>query len=251
MGGSGENHGVGLRLAAAEREAVVRMLMYAREVLDPEHVQPREEPSDPLDALVQQFHEPHEREPDDPALARLLPTASRDDPEAAAEYRRLVEPGLRARKITAIDRAVRTVSEGGSAGITAATGSSSTLLLTQEDAVTLTVALNDVRLVLGERLDLREDDDEVARVRGLAADVMRQVPRGTGLAKPGGRTKRLGSRFDVMALYLDQLAHRLAAARASGIEVDEQTRMRVSLSVHYRFLTWLQDELAERLLDRR
>src|SRR6478735_4771268 len=36
--------------------------------------------------------------PDDPAIARLLPDASRDDPELAAEFRRLTQADLRATK---------------------------------------------------------------------------------------------------------------------------------------------------------
>ena len=39
-----------------------------------------------------------EAEPRDPALDRLLPPGSREDPEAAAEFRRLTEQGLRHRK---------------------------------------------------------------------------------------------------------------------------------------------------------
>lgn len=241
MGGAEEETpGVGLRMSQVEVDAVARMLAHARGVLDPDGAQPEQEPTDPLDALFARYHEPHDGEPEDPALARLLPTASREDPEAAAEYRRLVEPGLRARKISGLDRAVR--------ALRAATPPR--VALSQPDAVALTVALTDARLVIGERLGLREDDDEVVRVRTLAAAVMREVPRGTRLGRPRSRPARLGSRFDLMAMYLDQLAQRVAAARASGVEVSEETRMAVSLSVHYRFLTWLQDELAAELLGR-
>ena len=41
--------------------------------------------------------------PTDPAVRRLLPDASRDDPEVAAEFRRLTEDDLRAGKIAPAD----------------------------------------------------------------------------------------------------------------------------------------------------
>jgi Domain of unknown function (DUF2017) len=83
----------------------------------------------------------------DPALDRLLPTANREDDEAAAEFRRLTETGLRRRKAAAL----QTASE----------------LLRAEDKIRLDdgqaqavlTALTDVRLVLGERMGLRTDDD--------------------------------------------------------------------------------------------
>jgi hypothetical protein len=88
-------------------------------------------------------------EPRDPALDRLFPSANRTDAEAAAEFRRLTESSLRSRKVagltTAIDvlgRARRDVIE-----------------LTPEQAQTFLVALTDVRLVLGDRLGLRDDED--------------------------------------------------------------------------------------------
>lgn len=84
----------------------------------------------------------------DPALDRLLPTANREDDAAAAEFRRLTEGGLRHRKAGALATA-------------------SAALRHDEDRVSLDAdgarafltALTDVRLVLGERLELRSDED--------------------------------------------------------------------------------------------
>ena len=45
----------------------------------------------------------------DPALDRLLPTANRQDDEAAAEFRRLTETGLRQRKAAALEAAAETM----------------------------------------------------------------------------------------------------------------------------------------------
>lgn len=83
----------------------------------------------------------------DPALDRLLPTANREDEQAAAEFRRLTEPGLRHRKALALDAAV------------AALQGDDAVRLDEEGARGFLVALTDVRLVLGERLQLRTDED--------------------------------------------------------------------------------------------
>lgn len=85
--------------------------------------------------------------PADPALARLLPDAHRDDPEASADFRRYTEVGLRERKRTGLDTARRTLEREG------------TLVLDDAEAQAWVVALTDVRLVIAERLGLRTDDD--------------------------------------------------------------------------------------------
>ncbi len=83
----------------------------------------------------------------DPALQRLLPQAHRDDEEAAAEFRRLTEDGLRRRKAENLTRSI------------AALRGRGTVELDAGGALAFLVALTDVRLVLGERLGLREDAD--------------------------------------------------------------------------------------------
>lgn len=85
--------------------------------------------------------------PDDPALARLLPQAHRNDPELASEFRRLTEYGLRGRKRAALDSA------------SAALGRSDPLVLTTGEGLSLLKGLTDIRLVIAERLGLRTDDD--------------------------------------------------------------------------------------------
>ncbi len=62
------------------------------ELLRNEAAVPREG-TDPLEALLD-FSGPTV-EPDDPVLARLFPTAYPDDDDAAAEFRRFTEGGLR------------------------------------------------------------------------------------------------------------------------------------------------------------
>jgi hypothetical protein len=89
---------------------------------------------------------PRER---DPALERIFPTANREDDQIAAEFRRLTEDGLRARKSANLTTAIRALS-----GI-----EDQKITLEQPQALALLIALTDVRLVLGERLGLKRDDD--------------------------------------------------------------------------------------------
>lgn len=91
--------------------------------------------------------------PDDPVLARLLPDAYRDDPDAASEFRRYTENDLRLRKC---DNA-RTVR----ADIAAA-GAEGHMVLDEPHAQAWLGALNDLRLALGTNLGVTEDLDTFA-----------------------------------------------------------------------------------------
>jgi hypothetical protein len=79
----------------------------------------------------------------DPGLERLFPPASRDDAETAAEFERLARPGLEDGKVAALRE-------------TAA--SAGTTLLDDDGAQAWLRAINDLRLVLGTRIDVQEDD---------------------------------------------------------------------------------------------
>jgi len=85
----------------------------------------------------------------DPALDRLLPTAHRGDDQVAAEFRRLTEEGLRQRKSGNLDVALSRIS--------AASGDRIELDETQAPAFLM--ALTDVRLLLGERMGMRTEED--------------------------------------------------------------------------------------------
>ncbi|KQU66561.1 DUF2017 domain-containing protein [Phycicoccus sp. Root101] len=87
--------------------------------------------------------------PRDPALDRIFPTANRQDDQIAAEFRQLTEQGLRARKTENLDTAIAALAHLDDQKVS----------LDQAQAVALVVALTDVRLVLGERLGLKQDDD--------------------------------------------------------------------------------------------
>jgi Domain of unknown function (DUF2017). len=93
--------------------------------------------------------------PEDPAMARLLPDGYRDDPEAAAELRRLTEWSLREAKSGSAQRLLDSLPDRGGS-----------LTLDLSTAESWLGALNDVRLVLGTRLDVTEDPAE-NEARGL------------------------------------------------------------------------------------
>jgi hypothetical protein len=92
--------------------------------------------------------------PSDPVLARLLPDAYRDDPEASDEFRRYTERGLRSGKAAAARTVLATLPpEGGR------------VRLSRPEAQAWLGALNDVRLALGTSLEVTDDfDDQVGRV---------------------------------------------------------------------------------------
>jgi len=106
--------------------------------------------------------------PVDPAVHRLLPDASLDDPELAAEFRRLTEGDLRAAKIDRLRTLWHTLV--GDAGVPGDLG------VRREDAADLAATLTDLRLVLADRLGIASEEDADAlydalerRERGDAA----------------------------------------------------------------------------------
>ncbi|MBM6404326.1 DUF2017 domain-containing protein [Phycicoccus sp. CSK15P-2] len=164
--GRGEHVRYVATLDADERQVVGGLMNQVRDLLEPpEAVGTGDDGFDEIVAgLTLGGDAPDRTEPEeerDPALDRLLPSASRDDEAAAAEFRRLTEGGLRHRKAVAL--------------------AASVAVLEVEDHVDLDpgqahqflTALTDVRLVLGERLGLRDDTDLdtlEALVDGLDAD---------------------------------------------------------------------------------
>ena len=142
------------RLDSLEREVVAGLLEQTREFLAPA---PREETGDAFDDLVasmgmpsfQEATDPRLEGPRDPALERLLPPAHREDEAVAAEFRRLTEQGLRERKTANLTTAADALRD----------ADGDKVVLSAAQAQALVVALTDVRLLLGERLGLRTDDD--------------------------------------------------------------------------------------------
>jgi uncharacterized protein (DUF885 family) len=142
------------RLDSLEREVVAGLLEQTRDFLAPA---PRAQTGDPFDDLVasmgmpsfQEATDPRLEGPRDPALERLLPSANREDEAVAAEFRRLTEQGLRERKTANLTTAADALRD----------ADGDKVVLSAAQAQALVVALTDVRLLLGERLGLRTDDD--------------------------------------------------------------------------------------------
>ena len=101
-------------------------------------------------------------EPEDPALRRLFPPAYTHQPENEAEYRRLMGDELREKHVAALDVLEETADAE---------------RLTEEQAGSWLSAINDLRLVLGTRLDVSEDM--------LGEDVDPSDPRAPALALYG------------------------------------------------------------------
>lgn len=110
----------------------------------------------------------------DPALDRLLPTAHRGDDQVAAEFRRLTEEGLRQRKSGNLDVALRALEAAGAA-------SGDRVVLDAEQAPAFLMALTDVRLLLGERMGMRTEED-AARLHDAMETIADDDPLGYALA---------------------------------------------------------------------
>ncbi|MET0904216.1 MAG: DUF2017 family protein [Acidimicrobiales bacterium] len=97
-------------------------------------------------SLVQQLRDILLATTDDPTVRRLFPTAYHEDPARDQEYHQLVRDELLERRLAAL-----ALVEG-----TAANGD-----LDEAGLTGWLTALNDLRLVLGTRLDVSEDDHDV------------------------------------------------------------------------------------------
>ena len=83
-------------------------------------------------------------DPNDEMLTRLFPTARPDDPEAEAEYREMVRGELVSKRLARLDTV---------ADLAEAT------TLSRDQLAAWVGAVNDIRLVLGTRLGVSEEDD--------------------------------------------------------------------------------------------
>ena len=129
-----------LELDAAELEVISQLFSQMSELLeDPDN----ETGSDPLAKLLNMSGSTQIS--DDPALARLFPDGYSEDEHASADFRRFTEQDLRAQKVAALVSAQQTLIHWqGKANIA------------PEQAQDWLKALNDLRLVLGTRLEITE-----------------------------------------------------------------------------------------------
>jgi hypothetical protein len=105
-----------------------------------------EEGREVLAALAGQLAGLLEQTTDDPSVRRLFPTAYHEDPERDREYQQLVRDELLERRLAALQalRATADATELDEAGLSA-----------------WMRAINDLRLVLGTRLDVSEEQDDI------------------------------------------------------------------------------------------
>lgn len=122
-----------------------------------ELIGPGDEPAEGEDPLAALFAEGPSEPPGDPALARLFPEAYGDaDSElraASAEFRRFTENDLRTRKrddALAVVRGLDALSPAGDGG--------AVLTLTAEECRSWLGSLNDLRLTIGTRLEVSDED---------------------------------------------------------------------------------------------
>ena len=236
-------HGLRAKLDAQERGVLAHLFVDVYELLDDGAAAD----PDPLAALIGIGTSVDL--PDDPALARLLPDAHADDPEASSEFRRYTEQGLRDRKRQCLETARLTLGRDGA------------LVLDEAEGQAWLVALTDVRLVLAERMGLRTEDDHEVLLRRLgipldqldvddvgdvgdldgldealsgdAADDERGGQGGAGAAVPGAEPPSDAVLDDALDDVLDD---------------DERAQLAAMLSL-YDFLTWLQETLVQAVCD--
>ncbi|MFD5278825.1 DUF2017 domain-containing protein [Pseudarthrobacter sp. NPDC058362] len=127
-------------LEPAERDLLRSLFSDVISMLEPEE----REGQDPLAALI--GLDMDVAEPSDRAMKRLLPNVSKDDVGASLEFRQLTERSLRETKTGALRAAALDLDK-------------DEIILTPQGAKHWSMALNDVRLVLAERLDIRDEAD--------------------------------------------------------------------------------------------
>jgi hypothetical protein len=132
--------GVELRLPKWEGTIVAELVRLIDGMLEPPPVE------DPLEALVG-LRDTAPAPPEDPALARLLPDPYPDDPLASGDFRRRRTDDALAHKRHAARRVLATLPAPGESRV-----------LDEEAAQDWLTTLNDLRLVLGTRLGITDED---------------------------------------------------------------------------------------------
>ncbi|MFE4310151.1 DUF2017 domain-containing protein [Streptomyces sp. NPDC056891] len=126
-----------------------------------ELIGPGDEPAKDADPLAALFAEGPSKPPSDPALKRLFPDAYGDDSEelraAASDFRRFTENDLRARKREDALLVVRALD---ALSADAAGEGGAVLKLTPDESRAWLGALNDLRLTIGTRLEVTDEEGE-------------------------------------------------------------------------------------------
>jgi Domain of unknown function (DUF2017) len=140
-----KNGGVSAWISAGEATLLRTLVLPVMDLMAGDRKdQPPRGVMEELEALFNEGSAP--QAPTDPVLARLLPDAYRDDPEAAGEFRKYTESSLREAKKYFAQILLDTLPENGGR-----------VKLTGDQARDWMRALNDVRLAFGVRLEVTEE----------------------------------------------------------------------------------------------
>ena len=137
------NGQITLTLDVGEREVLGQLFDQVEQLLDELTSQ---DTSDPLELMLGMNGSTQISQ--DPALARLFPDGYSEDEHASADFRRFTEQDLRQQKIAALTDVRK--------GIQAAANPA---VISDLQAQSWLKALNDLRLVLGTRLEISDDND--------------------------------------------------------------------------------------------
>jgi hypothetical protein len=140
------------------RSLVGQLLELVRD--EPSDRDPRQA-GDPLAAAFGLGDDPSR--PTDPVVLRLFPDAYRDDTDAAAEFRRFTERGLREAKAAAAARVLASLAEAGPVEpdeLSDSGGEKIKLNLAPDESEAWLRTLTDLRLALGTRLGVEEGDEQ-------------------------------------------------------------------------------------------
>lgn len=166
------------RLEGEERAIIAQVAQEVRELIRhdlqlqerpaPEAVQQAAQSDDPLQRLEAELAGAPSREPVDSAVQRLFPAAS-EDPQVAGEFRRFGQQALAEEKLEDLLRMIRMLDRPGSGREEVALG--------QEDVPVWLRGLNDMRLVLADRLSITRDGEfETLRMLQQIGEQVEDVP---------------------------------------------------------------------------
>ena len=128
------------------------------ELLRNERAEPAAPTADAFEAMMAEFSGATTI-PEDPVLVRLFPTAYPDDVEAASDFRRFTEGGLRDGKAAAAAAIIDAVEEAGLPPELTEDGLVIDVELTHAQAETWMRAFTDIRLALATRLGVEAGDE--------------------------------------------------------------------------------------------
>lgn len=98
--------------------------------------------------------------PTDPAMLRLFPDAYLDETEASQDFRRFTQRDLADERLARLQTCMDSLDRGGEK-----------VVMTQDEARSWLLVLNDTRLVLGSRLGVSEDHEVMAELAAQDEDV--------------------------------------------------------------------------------